>query len=308
MSRGKWRRHRDYAIRNGQFVHANGQAGQEMLGAFGIGDLDAWDREFDAQMKGSGPSVAAGTTGYQQWLTDSQAGKRTHYPGGAPGGVTQADTSCYHVQDEIDIGPHQILVTGAHDVSQEELNRMQFRGRMLVTPDLGIYLTHAWENKLKAPKPLPAGLDLPSFEIRGKVPSGLAATVKFIAEERAAYATAKAEAEKLPDAWRWPYVLIGWPDQGVINVEVAAQVVEYILRQLKAGKVVDTGCAGAHGRTGTLLAMLLIDAEKLTPEQAITSVRQRHCHKAIESAAQVQAIFGFGGTIATAEEVKRLAR
>jgi protein-tyrosine phosphatase len=171
-----------------------------------------------------------------------------------------------------------------------------------------IYLTSEWEGKMKAPKALPAALDLPSFEIRGKVPTGLAPTVKFITEERAAYAAAKAEADKLPDAWRWPYVLIGWPDRGVINVEVAAQVVGYILRQLQAGKVVDTGCAGAHGRTGTLLAMLLIEAEGLTPEQAITSVRKRHCHKAIESAAQAQAIFGFAGKFANAEEVKRIGR
>lgn len=55
-------------------------------------------------------------------------------------------------------------------------------------------------------------------------------------------------------------------------------------------------CAGSHGRTGTFLASLiaLLETPEETPDP-IAAVRERHCHEAVETRAQAEAIFALRG-------------
>ena len=83
-------------------------------------------------------------------------------------------------------------------------------------------------------------------------------------------------------------IFIDWPDFGVIGLDRFYRVIRKILSALKQGRSVEVGCIGAHGRTGTLLAGLLVAAEGLTARQAIQEVRARYCDEAVETSEQEQ--------------------
>lgn len=92
-------------------------------------------------------------------------------------------------------------------------------------------------------------------------------------------------------ASRTQTVLFPWPDMGIPyqmrQFDAAAQ---WLLEQIKMGKTVDIGCFGAHGRTGTLLACLLVLQGMPAPD-AIKRVRSTHCVEAIETSDQVKFIY-----------------
>ena len=87
-------------------------------------------------------------------------------------------------------------------------------------------------------------------------------------------------------------VHVNWPDRGVIPVEDLDSLTGYLLRKIRNGEIVETGCYGAHGRTGTLLAALLV-AEGAMPNEAISQVRTRHCKQAIETKSQEDLVSEF---------------
>lgn len=84
-------------------------------------------------------------------------------------------------------------------------------------------------------------------------------------------------------------VLWPWPDRGIPagGMRQFEAALEWLLSSLKAGSIVETGCFAAHGRTGTLLACLLVK-QGLDANDAMRRVRKEHCSSAIESAEQVQ--------------------
>lgn len=55
-------------------------------------------------------------------------------------------------------------------------------------------------------------------------------------------------------------------------------------------------CIGSHGRTGTAMAALLV-ADGMEAEVAIKTVRDKHCHHAIETAAQADYIRGLAAQL-----------
>lgn len=95
----------------------------------------------------------------------------------------------------------------------------------------------------------------------------------------------------LTNAWM-PHgisTFIPWQDYG--TPEVSYEFADYAIREAynwaKAGAVVEVGCIGAHGRTGTVLAcMMVLDDEEMTADQAITYVRAIYCTHAVESRIQ----------------------
>ncbi len=248
------------------------------------------------------------------------------YPRGAPGGVWTLPTSskpykptpaCSHVQVDVAIGEYNILVTGGHDLTAKDLKDLAAKENGMEYPDLGIYLDTGWKSKLELDKKRPISPSEPKFPkieaFGGAAALDLTDITGDTTEIMEKYRTAKEQYDldlaaynQAPKEYAWPFMWVEWPDRGIIPVEVAERLVTFIRDQLKAGKVIDVGCAGAHGRTGTLLAMLLIDEEGLSPLQAIKQVRKRHCQKAIESEAQVKALFGYGGKLATDEQAKEL--
>lgn len=81
--------------------------------------------------------------------------------------------------------------------------------------------------------------------------------------------------------WR-DYALPQWP-------KVFVRALTWLLAEARRGKVVEIGCAGGHGRTGTTLACLLV-LQGVRPKRAVTLVRSRHCEEAIESTPQLEFI------------------
>lgn len=70
--------------------------------------------------------------------------------------------------------------------------------------------------------------------------------------------------------------------------------INLVAEQLRAGKKVMAYCTGSHGRTGTFAASLLAVMEPEV-EDPIAAIRERHCHKAVESKKQAVAIFALKG-------------
>lgn len=80
---------------------------------------------------------------------------------------------------------------------------------------------------------------------------------------------------------------VGWVDYGLpaLSDDDLLRVARTALDAARAGQVVEIGCMGAHGRTGTFVAVLelLAMADHSQWKQAIALVRTQHCHKAIET-------------------------
>ena len=80
----------------------------------------------------------------------------------------------------------------------------------------------------------------------------------------------------------YPKHMVEWPDCGVIEMPLLKSVVGSMRKALAAGEIIDVACLLGHGRTGTLLACLLVDIEELLPDAAILELRRRYCSYAVE--------------------------
>ncbi len=94
----------------------------------------------------------------------------------------------------------------------------------------------------------------------------------------------------------YPKTVIDWPDTGAIELDELNQLVSEIKSMLKQGMVIDIACIMGHGRTGTLLACLLVELEGMGAAQAVTAVRSRHCECAVEFAAQERLVKRFASS------------
>lgn len=82
---------------------------------------------------------------------------------------------------------------------------------------------------------------------------------------------------------------IGWQDYGLpyLPMDQVLAVAQYALATAREGKRVEIGCLGAHGRTGTFVALLeLLTMTTPNAKVAIAKVRREHCSKAVESDVQ----------------------
>jgi hypothetical protein len=88
----------------------------------------------------------------------------------------------------------------------------------------------------------------------------------------------------------WPMAHLDWPDFSIPDEPDDALIAaQWILDQLAEGKLVETGCMGGHGRTGTMLALLLV-LQGVKPGTAIERVRTTYCDEAIEGNKQIDLI------------------
>ena len=87
-----------------------------------------------------------------------------------------------------------------------------------------------------------------------------------------------------------PAVLYGyWPDFGVMREDVLDDALGWARKEIDAGKVLEVGCYGGHGRTGTFAAALAV-AYGREAKAAISAVRKEYCKKAIENEKQEKMI------------------
>jgi len=95
--------------------------------------------------------------------------------------------------------------------------------------------------------------------------------------------------DKLFDTGEIPTLYIDWRDMGVIPVLEYSQAIIWCMSRLMEGQKLEIGCYGAHGRTGTLLAGILV-YQGMTGTEAIKEVRSQHCKSAIETKVQEELI------------------
>jgi len=84
----------------------------------------------------------------------------------------------------------------------------------------------------------------------------------------------------------WPAEIIDWPDFGLPpdGAQAAAQIRDAFARA-RVGQIVEVGCLGGLGRTGTVLACMAVLAG-LEPADAVVWVRGNYRPGAIETADQ----------------------
>jgi hypothetical protein len=81
----------------------------------------------------------------------------------------------------------------------------------------------------------------------------------------------------------WQHRRVRWPDFWIpLDRADALDALHEAHRRAHAGERVEVGCRGGVGRTGTALAALAV-LDGLTPDQAVTWVRDHYHRRAIET-------------------------
>ena len=92
----------------------------------------------------------------------------------------------------------------------------------------------------------------------------------------------------------WPAELVAWPDFGVPeDPEAAARQIEDAFGRAQRGELVEIGCLGGSGRTGTVLACMAILAG-VAPGEAVEWVREAYRPQAVETPEQEAWVEWFG--------------
>ena len=83
----------------------------------------------------------------------------------------------------------------------------------------------------------------------------------------------------------WPHAHVDWPDFGLpADVDAFVAALEDVLARAGRGEVVELGCLGGHGRTGTALACLAtLAGDEGDP---VAWVRSTYCERAVETPEQ----------------------
>ena len=101
----------------------------------------------------------------------------------------------------------------------------------------------------------------------------------------------------LDEQWAptWPADVVAWPDFGLpVDPDVAAgQIADAFLRA-RGGELVEVGCLGGCGRTGTVLACMAVLAG-VPRAEAVAWVRGAYRPQAVETAEQEAWVAWFAG-------------
>jgi protein-tyrosine phosphatase len=91
----------------------------------------------------------------------------------------------------------------------------------------------------------------------------------------------------------WPHVHLDWPDFGVPgDPAVVVDAFTDVLARARRDEVVEIGCWGGHGRTGTALACLAVMTG--VDGDPVEWVRANYCAKAVETDEQAAFARTFG--------------
>jgi hypothetical protein len=84
----------------------------------------------------------------------------------------------------------------------------------------------------------------------------------------------------------WPATVVDWKDFGLPqHPELAAQQIAEAFGRARRGELVEVGCLGGSGRTGTVLACMAVLAG-VPPEAAVAWVRAAYRPEAVETVDQ----------------------
>jgi hypothetical protein len=94
----------------------------------------------------------------------------------------------------------------------------------------------------------------------------------------------------------WPAEVIDWPDFGLpLDAARAATQMRAAFLRAKGGQVVEIGCLGGLGRTGTVLACMAVLAG-VDPRDAVAWVRQNYRSAAVETPDQERWVDSFAAS------------
>jgi protein-tyrosine phosphatase len=94
----------------------------------------------------------------------------------------------------------------------------------------------------------------------------------------------------------WPAEVVEWPDFGVPDDAArAARAIESAFERARGGELVEVGCLGGSGRTGTALACMAVLAG-VPARDAVAWVRESYRPTAVETAEQEAFVSWFAAT------------
>ena len=96
----------------------------------------------------------------------------------------------------------------------------------------------------------------------------------------------------MPEPEVSPALFIDWPDMKTVPIEEVWPAVQGVGNMIAEGRVVEIGCIGAHGRTGTFVCLLMV-AFGWPAQEAIDAIRKHYCSKAVETKAQADMVVEF---------------
>ena len=91
----------------------------------------------------------------------------------------------------------------------------------------------------------------------------------------------------------WPSMFIGWPDRGIVSMEILAPAMRWAKAKLEDGGRLEIACQGGHGRTGTFAVALMV-ATGMSVLEAFELIRADYCDKAVESREQGELLVRWG--------------
>ena len=164
----------------------------------------------------------------------------------------------------------------------EQLRERMLRGEMEVTAEI---LAAAWIEWDAAGRPAPPARHV-HRDVVELADGTMVVAVSFTGDpydrdERPAFGL------YLDPAWAppWPHADVEWEDFGVPDPDELRSSLGDVLARARGGDVVEIGCLGGHGRTGTALACLAVLTG--TPSAgAVEWVRAIYCVKAVETEEQ----------------------
>jgi hypothetical protein len=93
----------------------------------------------------------------------------------------------------------------------------------------------------------------------------------------------------------WPAAVISWRDFGLPeDPDVAARQIATAFDRARRGELIEVGCLGGCGRTGTVLACMAVLAG-VPSWDAVTWVRTAYRPEAVETAEQEEWVLWFAG-------------
>ncbi|HEY4607714.1 MAG TPA: hypothetical protein VIH06_00875 [Ilumatobacteraceae bacterium] len=119
--------------------------------------------------------------------------------------------------------------------------------------------------------------------------------VSFDAGDPYARASATDFGLYLDTLWKppWSHGHVAWPDFELpADPGALVSALEDLLTRARAGQVVELGCLGGHGRTGTALACLATLTGR-SPRDAVSWVRANYCAMAVETCEQEDFVISF---------------
>ena len=103
----------------------------------------------------------------------------------------------------------------------------------------------------------------------------------------------------------WPARMLEWENLGLpLDFEEAAVAIQDAYARAQAGALVEVGCQGGIGRTGTVIACMAILAG-IPAEDAVAWVRERYLVRAVETASQEWYVLWFDAHLRGAEPPPR---